>query len=460
MSPAPCAYAILGVERSCSDEEIKQAYRVLALRHHPDKAKDGESRQLATQRFQEIQAAYEAVSPGNRKRYDMGAFALITKRTDLMDACESGDFVRVTSLLAGRADVHEEDSTGRSALMFAASSASLEVIRALLENHADVETRNCAGHTCVMFAIGAGLKIDSAASAERALRHLECVRLLLDEGAPVNGATGYGLSGLMLACASGRLNMIELLLERGADVRACSDIGLTALVMAADKGHVSAVRRLLAASAEANHRYGNGKTPLMGAAALGYTQVVAALLEHRAEVDATSDDGHFALLYAVEKGLKDGLVCPIEGESVQKPGAEETVRVLLEADADVNLTGPRQRTALHVACASGSAALAELLVAAGARVDAPDEEGASPAEMATARQQPAMLEALGLGSHVARLPARSDVQHRPSYSPWPGSFEEGKASAAHGCHEDAPVVPLPSKTPWLWISCFAFLCAS
>ncbi len=33
------------------------------------------------------------------------------------------------------------------------------------------------------------------------------------------------------------------------------------------------------------------------------------------------DDGHTPLLYAMERGLKDGLVCPIEGETVAKPDA-------------------------------------------------------------------------------------------------------------------------------------------
>eukprot|EP00443_Scrippsiella_acuminata_P012349 CAMPEP_0115344656 /NCGR_PEP_ID=MMETSP0270-20121206/93399_1 /TAXON_ID=71861 /ORGANISM="Scrippsiella trochoidea, Strain CCMP3099" /LENGTH=81 /DNA_ID=CAMNT_0002766397 /DNA_START=30 /DNA_END=271 /DNA_ORIENTATION=+ len=80
-----------------------------------------------------------------------------------------------------------------------------------------------------MFAVGAGIKVDSPEKVQQALDHLEAVRFLLDEGAPVNASTGYGLTALMLASASGRVNMVDLLLSRGADVVATSDIGLTAL---------------------------------------------------------------------------------------------------------------------------------------------------------------------------------------------------------------------------------------
>jgi len=336
------AYAVLGVVRDASDEEIKQTYRSLALRHHPDKAAKGDedARRKATVHFQEIQAAYEAISPANRRRYDLGVGGLVTGRTTLMEACERRDCGRVRKLLEEGEDVHERDSTGRTALMFAASAASVEILRLLLQRGADVEARNCAGHSCVMFAVGAGLKVDSRDGMERALEHLEVARALLDEGCPVDAATGYGLTALMLACTSGRMNMIELLLSRGADPCAASDIGLTALVMAADKGHAAAVRRLLAAAAEPNRRYGAERTPLMGAAALAHTEAVRALLEGRADANAGAADGRSPLLFAVERSLKDGLVCPIAGATVQKPDAAATVQALLEASAAPNQAAP------------------------------------------------------------------------------------------------------------------------
>ena len=57
------AYAILGVEETCSDAEFKRAYRRMMNRHHPDKlvAKGlpEEMMRLATEKTREIKAAYD-----------------------------------------------------------------------------------------------------------------------------------------------------------------------------------------------------------------------------------------------------------------------------------------------------------------------------------------------------------------------------------------------------------------
>lgn len=56
-------YKILGIEESASDEEVKKAYRKMAVTFHPDKvASMGEEHQKgAKEKFQKIQEAYEAI---------------------------------------------------------------------------------------------------------------------------------------------------------------------------------------------------------------------------------------------------------------------------------------------------------------------------------------------------------------------------------------------------------------
>ncbi|HLV82008.1 MAG TPA: J domain-containing protein [Chthonomonadaceae bacterium] len=61
-------YAILGVPRNASPEDIKKAHRKLARKHHPDLNPNDKK---AEERFKEIQEAYDVLSdPQKRQRYD------------------------------------------------------------------------------------------------------------------------------------------------------------------------------------------------------------------------------------------------------------------------------------------------------------------------------------------------------------------------------------------------------
>ncbi|MEA2317007.1 MAG: molecular chaperone DnaJ [Solirubrobacteraceae bacterium] len=63
-------YAVLGVDKKATPDEIKKAYRKLARRYHPDKNPDDAA---AEERFKEVQAAYDLLGdPEKRKQYDRG----------------------------------------------------------------------------------------------------------------------------------------------------------------------------------------------------------------------------------------------------------------------------------------------------------------------------------------------------------------------------------------------------
>ena len=68
-------YEILGVAKNASDEEIKKAYRKLAMKHHPDR-NQGDTTKAAEVKFKEAKEAYEMLSdPQKRAAYDQHGHA-------------------------------------------------------------------------------------------------------------------------------------------------------------------------------------------------------------------------------------------------------------------------------------------------------------------------------------------------------------------------------------------------
>jgi ankyrin repeat protein len=141
-------------------------------------------------------------------------------------------------------------------------------------------------------------------------------RVLIDAGADVNAKDGMQDSAFLYAGAEGIDEILKLTIDAGADVKSTNRYGGTALIPASEHGHVSTVKMLIAAGVPVDHVNKLGWTAMHEAIILNdggpdQVETVRLLLEAGADPDITENDGLTSRELAVQKGY-DAIVAVID----------------------------------------------------------------------------------------------------------------------------------------------------
>ncbi|HEX4277248.1 MAG TPA: ankyrin repeat domain-containing protein [Bryobacteraceae bacterium] len=153
------------------------------------------------------------------------------------DAAMQGDKSVVKSLIASKADVNAAQPDGATALQWAAYKSDLDLLDLLIKAGANVKAANHDGATAMSLAAERGNAV--------------MIDHLLAAGVDVNEKGPHGETPLMMASRNGTVDAIKTLIAHKADVNAKETLrGTTALMWAAEQSHPAAAKLLLASGAD------------------------------------------------------------------------------------------------------------------------------------------------------------------------------------------------------------------
>lgn len=186
--------------------------------------------------------------------------------------------------------VNIQDEEGFTPTHHACLIGSSEIVIALIELECDVNAKDKKGMTPLHLAAWSG--------------KVEVARLLLEAGAEVNSCSQNGDTPLILACQHGNSDVADVLLDRNCSTMTVNNNGEAALDLACRFGHVHVVELLLntkeVRSALATGAVRKTDPPLHAASKTGHVEIVRMLLEADADINQVTSNGsclHEAALY-------------------------------------------------------------------------------------------------------------------------------------------------------------------
>lgn len=190
-----------------------------------------------------------------------------------------------------------EDETMSEQLFKVVEGKEVDRVRDLLDKGVDINSQDTQGRTAIMIATYAN--------------DVEMVKVLIAEGADVDIQDNMLNNPFLYAGAEGYMEILKLMIAAGADPTITNRYGGVALIPASEHGYVEVVNELLTnTKTDVNHVNNLGWTALLEAIILNdgsekQQQTIRLLIEHGADVNLADKDGVTPLEHAREKGYKE-----------------------------------------------------------------------------------------------------------------------------------------------------------
>ncbi|WP_144527789.1 ankyrin repeat domain-containing protein [Peribacillus simplex] len=200
---------------------------------------------------------------------------------------------------------------------------------------------------------GKGMNEQLIQAVER--NETERIRRLIEQGADINTQDSEGRTATMIATYNNDVETAKILIEAGADVNIQDDMKNSPFLYAGAEGYVNILKLAIEAGADPSITNRYGGTALIPASEHGYVEVIKELLTKTdIDVNHVNDLGWTALLEAIILNNGDGK-------------QQETVKLLIDHGADVNIPDNGSMTPIQHAREKGFKEIEQILLSAGAK---------------------------------------------------------------------------------------------
>lgn len=335
----------------------------------------------------------------------------------------------VTLFIQKKANVNAKDDDHDTPLHFAAKNSSIKVVAKLLTHNASVYARNSRNETALHTAV---IRNDD--------RALKAVTLLIQKNAEIDATDNDGYTPLHHAIDDSTFEVFSKLIAHGANVNAKTNRGSTPLHILAyfsDGPILESVNLLIKKNVKIDTKDSDGQTPLHIAASFSTFEVIEKLIAHGANINIKDHLGNTLLHQAtlrrddhamkiVDLLIQKKLTVNAKNNTGNTPflhasgnSTIEVVTKLIAHGADINAKNRLNETALHRAIshnnnANNALKFVNLFISKKLAINAKNNDGTTPLHLAVATSRIKIItKLLAAGANVN---AKDNQNHTPIFS--------------------------------------------
>lgn len=268
-------------------------------------------------------------------------------------------------------DINSTDKLGNGIFNYAAKSGNINLLESLISKGVNYKSLNKENGNAMLF----------AAKGTRGNRNgIEIYEFLEKQGINPNVITSSGTTPLHILARNGKIEVISYFLEKEVNANQADADGNTAFILASSANDLAIVKVLHTKIKDINTTNKKGQSALTMAVENNSLEVISFLIKNRANINIVDSKGNTLMYYLIES---------YSPRSVNE--FQSKLSVLSDNGVKINTTQADGNTLFHLAVEKQDVNLLELINGFGIDVNATNNNGLTPLQLAAMTAKDAAL---------------------------------------------------------------------